>query len=91
MDVQLAASPRQDFIHQQHKDWCAVAGVQITLAVLGLADNEVATQRHIADRIGEWESRRDSRNGGWGPGAIAQALDAYGATGYEIRAYRAAA
>jgi len=87
VDVQLTASPKRDFIPQQRKDWCAVAGVQIALAILGLADNDEQTQRHIADRIREWESRRDSRNGGWGPGAIAQALQAYGATGYELRAY----
>ena len=87
VDVRLAASPKQDFISQQRKDWCAVAGTQIALAILGLADNSERTQRRIADRIGEWESRRDSRNGGWGPGAIEQALTAYGATGYELRAY----
>ncbi len=87
VDVRLTADPRQDFISQQRKDWCAVAGTQIALAILGLTDNEERTQRRIADRIKEWESRRDSRNGGWGPGAIAQALAAYGATGYELRAY----
>ena len=87
VDVRLAADPRQDFISQQRKDWCAVAGTQIALAILGLADNQERTQRRIADRIKEWESRRDSKNGGWGPGAIAQALAAYGATGYELRAY----
>ena len=87
VDVRLAASPKQDFISQQRKDWCAVAGTQIALAILGLVDNAERTQRQIADRIDEWESRRDSKNGGWGPGAIAQALKAYGATGYELRAY----
>lgn len=87
VNVRLTASPKRDFIPQQRKDWCAPAGVQIALAVLGLTDNEERTQRGIADRIKEWESRRDSKNGGWGPGAIAQALEAYGATGYEIRAY----
>ena len=87
VDVRLSADPRQDFISQQRKDWCAVAGTQIALAILGLADNEERTQRRIADRIKEWESRRDSKNGGWGPGAIAEALAAYGATGYELRAY----
>lgn len=87
VDVRLTASPKQDFIPQQRKDWCAPAGVQIALAILGLADNEERTQRGIADRVKEWESRRDSKNGGWGPGAIAQALEAYGAPGYEIRAY----
>ena len=87
VDVQLTASPKRDFISQQRKDWCAVAGTQIALAILGLVDNKEGTQRAIADRIREWESRRDSKNGGWGPGAIAQALAAYGATGYELRAY----
>ncbi len=87
VDVELNASPKRDFISQQRKDWCAVAGTQIALAILGLVDNKEGTQRAIADRIREWESRRDSKNGGWGPGAIAQALAAYGATGYELRAY----
>jgi hypothetical protein len=87
VDVRLTASPKRDFISQQRKDWCAPAGVQIALAILGLTDNEERTQRGIADRVKEWESRRDSKNGGWGPGAIAQALEAYGAPGYEIRAY----
>jgi hypothetical protein len=87
VDIRLAADPKQDFISQQTKDWCAVAGTQIALAILGLADNQERTQRRIADRIKEWESRRDSKNGGWGPGAIAQALAVYGATGYELRAY----
>ncbi|MFI5292317.1 MAG: hypothetical protein ACHQ02_05590, partial [Candidatus Limnocylindrales bacterium] len=67
VDVQLDIDPRQTFISQQHKDWCAPAGVQITLAALGLADDSPRTQRGIADRIKEWESRQDSRNGGWGP------------------------
>ncbi|MET1232003.1 MAG: C39 family peptidase [Candidatus Limnocylindrales bacterium] len=87
VDVRLAANPKSDFISQQRKDWCAPAGVQIALAILGLSDNEERSQRRIAERIKEWESRRDSKNGGWGPGAIAQALEAYGATGYELRAY----
>ncbi len=87
VDVRLAADPKSDFISQQRKDWCAPAGVQIALAILGLSDNEERSQRRIAERVKEWESRRDSKNGGWGPGAIAQALEAYGASGYELRAY----
>ena len=79
--------PEEDFISQQRKDWCAVAASQIALAILGLATTRRRRSAPIADRIGEWESRRDSKNGGWGPAAIAQALAAYGATGYEVRAY----
>ena len=69
------------FAHQATKEWCAPAGVQITLAALGLADNSEAFQRTIESRIDEWESRQDSRDGGWGPAAMAQALAAYGAPG----------
>ena len=88
VDVRLAADPDTMFVSQGTKDWCAPAGTQITLAILGLADNSAAFQRRLVGRIDEWESRRDSRNGGWGPGAIVQALAAYGARGYEIRAHR---
>ena len=66
---------------------CAVAGTQMVLTILGLgqAGNEFQTQIH--DRIREWESLQDSLNGGWGPAAVGNALAAYGATGYEVRAY----
>ena len=86
VDVQLAVTPERVFQSQLTKDWCAPAGVQITLASLGMADNSEATQKRIAGRIDEWESRSDSQNGGWGPASIAEALAAYGAE-YEIRAY----
>ncbi len=88
VDVQLPLDPKTVFAHQLTKEWCAVAGTQIVLAALGLADNGDAFQRTLDGRIDEWESRRDSRDGGWGPAAIAQALAAYGATGYEVRAYQ---
>jgi hypothetical protein len=68
-------------------EWCAPAGVQMTLAVLGLADTSEAFQRTLVNRIDEWEAWADSHNGNWGPAAMVQALEAYGATGYEIRAY----
>ena len=64
-----------------------MAATQSVLAILGKADISDAFQQKLAGRIGEWESRRDSRDGGWGPGAIALALAAYGADGYEVRAY----
>ena len=35
----------------------------------------------------EWESYDDSHNGLWGPHAMALALEAYGAPGYEVRGY----
>jgi hypothetical protein len=66
---------------------CAVAGTQMVLAILGLGDTSAEFQNELASRIGEWESWDDSHNGGWGPAAISLALAAYGAPGYEIRAY----
>jgi hypothetical protein len=85
--VRVVKKPKSAFITQLTKDWCAPAGVQITLAALGLADNTEAFQHKLVNRSREWESRRDSLNGGWGPGAIQQALEAYGAE-YEIRAFK---
>jgi hypothetical protein len=73
VDVRLRANPARMFASQHTNDWCAVAGTQIVLALHGVVDNSVATQRRIADRIDEWEARRDSHNGGWGPAAIALA------------------
>jgi len=88
VDLKLAFKPATTEVTQLTNEWCAVAGTQVVLAADGLTDNSDATQREIAGRIGEWESRRDSHNGGWGPAAIAAALDAYGAKGYEVRAYQ---
>jgi hypothetical protein len=85
--VRVVKKPKSAFITQLTKDWCAPAGVQITLAALGLAKNNEAFQHELVNRSREWESRRDSLNGGWGPGAIQQALEAYGAK-YEIRAFK---
>ncbi len=87
VDVRLAADPERDFASQLTKDWCAPAGIQISLAIMGLVDTSPAVQREIAGRVREWESVRDSRNGDWGPAAMALALAAYGAPGYEVRAY----
>ena len=64
------------------------AGIQSTLAILGLGDTSHAFQRTIQNRVHEFESLRDSRNGGWGPSALALALEAYGAKGYEVRSYQ---
>ena len=87
MDVNLLDDPASVFISEQDKDLCAVAGTQIVLAMNGRAALTEAFQRELAGRIGEWESRRDSKNGGWGPSAMVKALEAYGVTGYEVRAY----
>jgi hypothetical protein len=88
VDVDIVDRPSAVFASQLTKDWCAVAGVQMTLAVLGLGDTSDRFQKQIASRLPEWESRRDSRDGGWGPAAMVEALAAYGADGYEIRAYK---
>ena len=80
--------PDKVFASEARKDWCAPAGVQMVLAVLGLVDTSEATQREIAGKVRQWESYDDSHNGDWGPAAMALALDAYGAPGYEIRAFK---
>ena len=87
MDVDIVKNPKAVFASQDHKDWCAVAGVQMVLAVLGLVDTNVGQQREIAERVRRWESYDDSHNGDWGPAAMALALKAYGAPGYEVRAF----
>jgi hypothetical protein len=87
VDVDLLSNPKKYFVSEQQDDLCAPAGVQTVLAILHLADTSDAFQRKLESRIDEWESYRDSHNGGWGPGAMVKALDAYGAHGYEIRAY----
>ena len=86
--VRVVKKPNSVFISQQTKEWCAPAGVQMVLASLGLADNTKRFQQKLVDRVHEWESRRDSLNGGWGPGVMVKALEAYGAPGYEIRAFK---
>ncbi len=87
VDVRIDRDPAAVFAHEIRDTWCSPAGVQMTLAVLGLADTSDAFQRKLASRVHEWESYADSHNGGWGPAAMAEALAAYGAPGYVIRAY----
>jgi hypothetical protein len=87
VDVNLVADSAAVFTSQVTNKDCAVAGTQMVLTVLGLGEPGEAFQRELHDRIGEWESWEDSHNGGWGPAAVSLALAAYGATGYEIRAY----
>jgi hypothetical protein len=91
VDVDLlkarGVDPRSVFQTELTNEWCAPAAVQITLAALGLANTSEAFQRELVDRIGEWESWRDSHNGDWGPHAMRLALEAYGADGYVVKAY----
>jgi hypothetical protein len=87
-DFKLPLDPHAAFAHELRKDWCAPAGVQMTLAALGLVDTSEGVQREIAGRIHEWETYADSHNYEWGPAAMAEALDAYGAPGYELQAYK---
>ena len=87
VDVTLLRHPERWFISEQDNEWCAVAGIQMVLAIHGKAELTVAFQKTLASRIGEWESRRDSRNGGWGPSAMVAALEAHGVPGYQVRAY----
>jgi hypothetical protein len=87
IDVDIAPDPAGIFASEVKDTWCAPAGVQITLAFLGKADASVGFQRELQGRVHEWESYSDSHNGDWGPAAMALALDAYGAPGYEVRVY----
>jgi hypothetical protein len=87
MDIDIVTNPKAVFASQAHKDWCAPAGVQMVLAVLGLVNTSDGQQREIAGRVRRWESYDDSHNGDWGPAAMALALKAYGAPGYEVRAF----
>ena len=87
VDFDLVKDHERVFASQAHKDWCAPAGVQMVLAVLGLANTSEGMQREIAGRVRRWDSYDDSHNGDWGPAAMAVALGAYGAPGYEIRAF----
>jgi hypothetical protein len=87
VDFTIVRDHQAVFASQNTEKMCAVAGTQMVLAIMGLADTSPAFQDQLGARIGEWESWDDSHNGGWGPAAISQALTAYGAPGYEIRAY----
>lgn len=87
MDVSLDLNPAKTFQKELTDVWCAVAGTQIVLTIDGAGNNSEAFQREIAGKIGQWESRADSHNGGWGPSAIASALAAYGVPGYQVTAY----
>jgi hypothetical protein len=88
VDVKLAEDPDSVFASQLTKDWCAPAGMQMVLAIHGLADTSETFQRRLAGRVKEWESRQDSQNGSWGPNAMVEALGAYGAEGYQLQGYK---
>ncbi len=87
IDFSITDDPAGVFNSQVDKDWCSPAGVQMVLAQLGHLGTTDDEQREIAGRVREWESYDDSHNGKWGPAAMALALEAYGAPGYEIRAF----
>lgn len=87
VNVDLVADHTAVFATQLTDKDCAVAATQMVLAILGLGNTSDAFQQEIKGRIGDWESINDSHNGGWGPNAVREALAAYGATGYEERAY----
>jgi hypothetical protein len=87
VDVDIATAPEAVFAHEVKDTWCAPAGVQMVLAFLGLAETSDEFQGELQGRVREWESYGDSHNGKWGPSAMALALEAYGAHGYEVRGY----
>ena len=87
VDITIVRNQDAVFASQLTEKMCAVAGTQMVLAILGLADTSPKFQNELGSRIGEWEAWDDSHNGGWGPAAISLALTEYGARGYEVRAY----
>lgn len=87
VDVDIVKNHESVFAHELRDDWCAPAGVTMVLAVLDKGAPTDAREREIAGRIHEWETYADSRNLEWGPSAMVKALEAYGAPGYEVRAY----
>ena len=87
VDVAVVDDHEAVFTSQINDKYCAVAATQMVLTILGHGDPSDEFQAEIGSRIGEWESLQDSLNGGWGPGAVALALEAYGEPDYEIRAY----
>jgi hypothetical protein len=88
MTFDIVADHKAVFAHELKVTWCASAGVQMVLAILKHGNTSNAFQREIQGRVHEWESVKDSRNGDWGPSAMALALADYGAKGYEVRAYQ---
>jgi hypothetical protein len=88
VDVDIVKKHGPEFAHELRDDWCSPAGVTTALAILGLGAPTEDRQREIAKRVREWESYADSHNGEWGPAAMALALDAYGAKGYQVVAYQ---
>jgi len=88
VNVKLRAKAGDIFASQHKNDWCSPAGIQMVLAMHKASDNTVGFQRRLAETIKQFESWRDSHNGGWGPAAIAEAIAANGVKGYEVRAYR---
>ena len=87
VDVDIVEDPAAVFTSQINDKYCAVAATQMVLTILGRGEPGEAFQAEIGSRIDEWESVQDSLNGDWGPAAVGLALEDYGATGYEVRAY----
>ena len=88
VDVDIVEDHKAVFAHEIKDTWCASAGVQMALTILGHGSISNAFQRELQNRVHEWESYDDSHNGEWGPSAMVRALDAYGAKGYQVRAYK---
>jgi hypothetical protein len=88
VDVDIVQDHKAVFAHEIHVDWCAPAGVEMVLAIMGKGPATEARQRELASRIHEWETYTDSKNLQWGPSAMVKALAAYGVPGYKVVAYQ---
>jgi hypothetical protein len=87
VDMDTIKNHKAVFAHEIKDTWCAAAGVQMVLTILGHGNTSSAFQRELQGRVHEWESYKDSHNGDWGPSAMSLALADYGVKGYQVRAY----
>ena len=88
MTFDIVANHKAVFAHELKVTWCASAGRPDGPVHPPSRQHVHDFQREIQGRVREWESFKDSHNGDWGPSAMALALDAYGAKGYEVHAYQ---
>src|SRR4051812_11619837 len=57
VDFDILKNHEKYFAHEIKDTWCAPAGIQMTLAILGHGNTSDAFQRELQSRVHEWESR----------------------------------
>ena len=82
IDVDLLDDPDDFFASQVHKDWCAVGRrPRWSSPSTARATWRDPSSARSAAGSASGSRKTDSRNGNWGPAAMALALDAYGVPG----------